>query len=171
MHVPVSLDVAGHAVLVVGDGPGADRRAASFADAGAIVTRVAEDRYTAEALDGQWLVVVDGSRALNAAVAADAELASVWCNAADDPEHCSFLVPAVVRRGSVTVAVSTGGASPALASWLRRELESAVGPEFAELALRLADERRRIHGAGGSTEGVDWAERIDAHLRALRLSV
>ena len=82
----------------------------------------------------------------------------MWCNAADDPEHCSFLVPAVVRRGSVTVAVSTGGASPALASWLRRELEGAVGPEFAELALRLADERRRIHGAGGSTEGVDWAE-------------
>src|SRR6516225_9848333 len=99
MHVPVSLDVASRAVLVVGDGAGAERRAASFSDAGAIVTRVADETYAAAALAGQWLVVVDGSPALNAAVSADAERAGVWCNAADDPEHCSFLVPAVVRRG------------------------------------------------------------------------
>ena len=59
-------------------------------------------------------------------------------------------------------------ASPALASWLRRELEAAVGPEFADVALRLAEERRRIHAAGGSTEGVDWTRRIEVHLARSR---
>ena len=68
----------------------------------------------------------------------------------------------------VTVAVSTGGSSPALASWMRRELEAVVGPEFADVALRLAEERRRIHAAGASTESVDWAARIEAHLASLR---
>jgi siroheme synthase (precorrin-2 oxidase/ferrochelatase) len=66
------------------------------------------------------------------------------------------------------VAVSTGGASPALAAWLRRELEDAVGPEIADVALRLAEERRRVHATGASTEGLDWAARIEAHLAQLR---
>ena len=168
MHVPVSLDVAGRRVLVVGTGPAADRRGTALADAGAVVTRVDGHDYRPGAVAGYWLVLVDAGPAVNRAVFADAEAAGVWCNGADDPANCSFLVPAIVRRGPVTVAVSTGGASLALASWLRRELEAAVGPEFADVALRLADERRRIHAAGGSTEGVDWARRIEAHLARSR---
>jgi siroheme synthase (precorrin-2 oxidase/ferrochelatase) len=62
--------------------------------------------------------------------------------------------------------VSTGGASPALAAWLRRDLETAVAPEIADIALRLAEERRRIHASGASTEGIDWAARIRAELDA-----
>jgi siroheme synthase (precorrin-2 oxidase/ferrochelatase) len=168
MHVPVSLDVAGRRVLVVGTGPVADRRAAALVDAGAVVTRVDAGDYRPGGVAGYWLVLVDAGPAVNRAVFEEAEAAGVWCNAADDPANCSFLVPAIVRRGPVTVAVSTGGASPALASWLRRELEVAVGPEFADVALRLAEERRRIHAAGGSTEGVDWACRIEAHLARSR---
>jgi siroheme synthase (precorrin-2 oxidase/ferrochelatase) len=173
MHVPVSLDVAGRLVLVVGSGTVADRRAAALADAGADVTRVDGADYRRGDAAGYWLVLVDAEPDVNRLVFEDAEGAGVWCNAADDPAHCSFLVPAIVRRGPVTVAVSTGGASPALASWLRHELEAAVGPEFADVALRLAEERRRIHAAGGSTEGIDWVRRIEAHLarsRAAQLS-
>jgi siroheme synthase-like protein len=168
MHVPVSLDVAGRDVLVVGFGDAAERRAAALADAGAVVTRVEAGDYRRGDAAGYWLVMTDAGPTVNRAVFDDAEAAGVWCNAADDPPHCSFLVPAIVRRGPVTVAVSTGGASPALASWLRRELEAAVGPEFAEVALRLAEERRRVHAAGGSTEGVDWTSRIEAHLARTR---
>ncbi len=168
MHVPVSLDVAGRLVLVVGTGPAAERRATRLADAGAVVSRRDASDYRRGDAAGYWLVVTDAGPTVNGVVFDDAEAAGVWCNAADDPQHCSFLVPALVRRGPVTVAVSTGGASPALASWLRRELEDAVGPEFAEVALRLADERRRIHAAGGSTEGVDWTSRIEAHLARSR---
>jgi siroheme synthase (precorrin-2 oxidase/ferrochelatase) len=168
MHVPVNLDVAGRLVLVVGSGAVAERRAVALADAGADVTRVDAAGYLPGDAARYWLVLTDAGPDVNQAVFEDAEAAGVWCNAADDPQHCSFLVPAIVRRGPVTVAVSTGGASPALASWLRREIEAAIGPEFAEVALRLAEERRRIHGAGGSTEDVDWTSRIEAHVARSR---
>jgi siroheme synthase (precorrin-2 oxidase/ferrochelatase) len=168
VHVPVSLDVAGRSVLVVGDGAVAARRADALAEAGAIVTRVAAHDYSRGDAGRYRLVLVDADPVVNAAVFEDAEAAGVWCNAADDPEHCSFVTPAVIRRGPVTVAVSTGGASPALSSWLRRDLEASVGPEFTEVALRLADERRRIHAEGGSTEDIDWTARIEALLARAR---
>jgi siroheme synthase-like protein len=81
----------------------------------------------------------------------------VWVNSADDPAHCSFQLPAVWRSGPVAVAVSTGGASPALASWLRDRVATAVGPWVGDLALVLGEARRELHGAGRSTEEVDWA--------------
>jgi siroheme synthase (precorrin-2 oxidase/ferrochelatase) len=74
----------------------------------------------------------------------------------------------VHRQGSVVVTASTGGASPALASWLRARLEDAVGPEFAALAAALAEERARVHAAGLSTEDVDWRPLIEATLARLR---
>jgi siroheme synthase-like protein len=132
------------------------------------VTRTAAADYRRGEAARYWLVITAADSVINDAVFQDAEAAGVWCNAVDDPEHCSVLFPAVVRRGPVTVAVSTGGSSPALASWLRRELEGMVGPELADVALRLAEERRRIHANGGSTEGVDWVARIEAHLDDLR---
>jgi siroheme synthase-like protein len=171
VHVPLSLDVAGRRVVVVGDGGAADRRAASLTEAGAVVDQVAGHRYDAGVLAGAWLVVTAAGAEVNDRVYADAETAGIWCNAVDDPAHCSYLFPSVLRRGGVTVAVSTGGQSPSLAAWLRRQLEDAVGPEFAEVALRLADERRRIHAAGGSTEGYDWSARIEEHRRRCQAGV
>jgi siroheme synthase (precorrin-2 oxidase/ferrochelatase) len=170
MHVPLSLDVAGRPVLVVGEGEAAERKAALMIDAGAIVTRISAHDYQPGEARRHRLVIVAGDRASNGTVFADAEACGVWCNAADDPEHCSFLFPSVLRRGPVTVSVSTGGASPALAAWLRRQLEESVGPEIAEVALRLAEERRRVHVSGASTEGIDWDARIRAelHARAVR---
>jgi siroheme synthase (precorrin-2 oxidase/ferrochelatase) len=164
MHVPISVDVAGRPVLVVGDGAAAERKAATMVDAGAIVTRIRHSDYRPGLAGRYRLVIVAGDHDANAPIFADADASGVWCNAADDPEHCSFLFPSVLRRGPVTVAVSTGGASPALAAWLRRDLEAAVGPEIADVALRLAEERRRIHVSGASTEGIDWAGRIRAEL-------
>jgi siroheme synthase (precorrin-2 oxidase/ferrochelatase) len=166
MHVPVSIDVAGRPVLVVGEGDPADRKAAIMADAGAVVTRMRHCEYQPGDARRYRLVIVAGDRQSNAPIFADADASGVWCNAADDPEHCSFLFPSVLRRGPVTVAVSTGGASPALAAWLRRDLEAVVGPEIADVALRLAEERRRVHASGASTEGIDWAARIRAELDA-----
>ena len=168
MHLPFSLDVAGRPVLVVGDGDRAEHKAAVLRDAGADVTRLGASAYRRGEASRYWLVITAADPDENAAVFQDAETAGVWCNAVDDPEHCSVLFPAVVRRGPVTVAVSTGGSSPALASWLRRELEGHVRPELADVALRLAEERRRIHAAGGTTEGLDWVARIEAHLDDLR---
>jgi siroheme synthase-like protein len=65
-------------------------------------------------------------------------------NVVDDPAHCHFIMPAVIRRGDVTVTVSTGGTSPALARRLRERLETLVGPEYGELAALLAELRPEL---------------------------
>ena len=69
---------------------------------------------------------------------ADGQAARVWVNAADDPEACAFTLPAVLRRGPVSVAVSTGGHSPALAGWLRDQIAAQLGPEIGALAELLS---------------------------------
>jgi siroheme synthase (precorrin-2 oxidase/ferrochelatase) len=163
--MPLSLDVAGRPVLVVGDGEAATRRALALSEAGAVVTHRLSADYVAGEAGSYWLIITASADvAVNEAVFDDAEASGVWCNSVDDPAHCSFLFPAVARRGAVSVSVSTGGQSPALAAWLRDRLDEHLGPELAEVALRLADERRRIHAGGGSTEGIDWAARIRSHL-------
>ena len=97
---------------------------------------------------------------VNAQVAAEARSAGQWINSADDPMNCSFILPALLRRGPLTVAVSTAGSSPALAGWLRDRLSEAIGAEFAAAAETLAAERAALHEDGKTTEGLDWMTRI-----------
>ena len=97
-------------------------------------------------------------------MAADARARGIWVNAADQPADCDFILPAIARQGSVSVAVSTDGKSPALAASLRDRIASLLTPDVATLADDLAAERAAIKAAGGSTEGHDWAARIDVVL-------
>lgn len=85
-------------------------------------------------------------------------------NAVDDPEACRFFVPSVLRRGPVTVAVSTAGVSPFLAVWLRRRIAEVVGPEIAAVAELVGDARRALKEAGRSTESADWGSLVDEEL-------
>src|SRR5207248_6045407 len=106
--------------------------------AGAVVTLVAPHAYSASDLDGIWLVVAATSHdELNRRVYADASERRIFCNVADVPQLCSFILPALHRRGPITVAVSTGGASPALAQWLRDSFAGQVGFEHEQLANEL----------------------------------
>lgn len=178
---PVFLDLAGVSVLVVGGGTVALRKVGGLAEAGAVVTVVAPEvrpelvalaaaverrAYVAgEAAGYQLVITATDDPAVNAHVAADAGAAQVWVNSADDPDNCSFILPAVARRGHVTVAVSTGGASPALAAHVRTRIEQEVlTPAVEAAANELARQRAEIHAAGGSTEAVSWAERVRAAL-------
>jgi siroheme synthase-like protein len=87
---------------------------------------------------GRFLVIAATNiRSINAEVSAVAAERSTLCNVADDPELCSFILPAIVRRDPIVVGVSTGGASPALAQRIRLDIAALVGPEHAELARRL----------------------------------
>lgn len=174
---PVNLVLVGRRCVVVGGGTVAARKVRGLLAAGAEVTVVAPSigaeiaasgatceyrRYVSEDLSGAWLVVVaTDDRSVNASVHADCEAAHVWVNAADDPSSCSFILPAVVRQGPVTVAVSTSGYSPALASWMRSHVEEQLGPEFAELAEMLREARSMLKEAGRSTEEVDWRTALD----------
>jgi siroheme synthase-like protein len=111
---------------------------------------------------GRVLVITTADdSALNAAVAADARAAGVLVNSADDPANCTFILPAIARRGRMTVAVSSGGGSPALAQYVRdRVADEVLSERLAWAADALAAEREAIHAAGGSTEGLDWARRL-----------
>jgi siroheme synthase-like protein len=153
---PVNLRVDGVAVLVVGEGSIAGQKADGLRAAGAVVNHVGPDEYAG--VDGHRLVfVATGDAALAQRVHDDADAAGLWVNSADDPDRCSFTLPAVLRRGDVLVTVSTAGRSPALARWLRDELAAeAVGPEHETLLDVLAEVRQELRAAGRSTELPGW---------------
>ncbi len=186
-YYPVSLDVEGRACLVVGGGPVAARKALGLLRCGAdgdgdrprglrghgrVVTpdhRTPPLRQRATPCAYRLVVTATGIPAVDGAVYADAEAAGVWVNSADDSAHCSFILPSVHRDGAVTLAVSTGGQSPALASWLRSRLAATQCAEadLGELADLLGRARQRLHDAGRSTELVDWAALLDGPLPGL----
>lgn len=176
--------MAGRACLVVGAGPVAARKARSLLDCGAVVTVVAPEvcddmarlapltierrpYVPGDAAAFRLVVTATGDPTVDQAVYADAEAAGVWVNSADDGAHCTFILPSVHRDGPVTVAVSTGGSSPALASWLRHRLAGQSGPGLAELAQLLGQARQQLRAAGVSTESVDWAALLDGPLPEL----
>jgi precorrin-2 dehydrogenase len=175
---PVYLDLRGVLVLVVGAGPVAARKVAGLAVAGArvrvvasavspsldrtLVDEVHERPFEPADLEGARLVVTaTGDRDVDASVAAAATAAGLWVNAADQPADCSFILPAIARNGPLTVAVSTGGASPALARRLRDHAGRLLTDEVVALAVELAAERAAVRADGGSTEDVDWSPIID----------
>jgi precorrin-2 dehydrogenase/sirohydrochlorin ferrochelatase len=143
------LDLQGRDCLVVGGGRVATEKVQGLLDCNAKVTVVAphvDDELwrlpvskilrafePEDAADRFLVIAATNDRAVNIEVAA----ASRLCNVADDPELCSFILPAVVRRDPIVVGVSTGGASPALAQRIRDDIADLVGPQHAELALLL----------------------------------
>jgi precorrin-2 dehydrogenase/sirohydrochlorin ferrochelatase len=147
------LDLTGRSVLVVGGGPVALEKVEGLLAAGASVTVVAPEivpelaalevvfarrGYRSDDLAGRFLVIAATSTTtVNRRVFADAEARAILCNVVDVPELCSFILPAVHRHEPIAVAVSTGGASPALAQHLRDQIAAVVRPEHAELAHRL----------------------------------
>ncbi len=183
---PVVLDLTGRPCLVVGGGAVAERKAQALLDAAARVTVIsptltprlaawAEARalrhvagaYRRGDVAGYALVfVATDDRALSAAVAAEARALGVWINAADDPPHCDFILPSVLRRGALTVAVSTGGTSPALARAVREELDAHLTDDYRVLATVAAETRRELRGAGAAPDAETWRRALRALLAA-----
>jgi precorrin-2 dehydrogenase/sirohydrochlorin ferrochelatase len=187
-YYPMCLEMAGRPCLVVGGGPVAERKVVGLLQAGARLTvvspgvtpqlddwaregriRLIRRRYESSDLAGQSLVFVatdDG--VVNVEVARDARAAGVLINAADDPAHCDFILPAVLRRGELTVAVSTGGASPALSRMVRDELDAYLAREdYAALVSVAADARRALRADGVGAPWERWRNALDAELRGL----
>ena len=151
------LDLTGRSVLVVGAGRVALEKVEGLLDCGARVTVTAPEivpelerlpvelvrrAYRPDDLIGRFLVVAATSTtSVNRSVYLDAEARSLLCNVVDVPELCSFILPAVHRQDPIAVAISTGGASPALAQRLRDEIATVVRPEHADLARRLRELR------------------------------
>jgi siroheme synthase-like protein len=110
------------------------------------------------------VVTATGRPDVDGAVHHDAENGGVWVNSADDRAHSSFILPAVHRDGAVTVAVSTGGVSPAFSSWLRDRLRDECGEGMGALAALIGEQRERLRRAGRSSDSVDWAALLDGPL-------
>jgi siroheme synthase-like protein len=187
-HYPVSLVIEDQPCLVVGGGPVAASKVRGLRIAGARVTvvapsvvpvieRLAEQEpavvvhrrtYRSGETAGYRLVITaTGVADIDAAVARDATSRGIWVNSADDPANCSFILPSVHRDGRVTVAVSTGGASPALASWIRRRLARCCGRDMGALAELLGQARKRVQASGRPTNSVDWQGLLDGCLPGL----
>jgi precorrin-2 dehydrogenase / sirohydrochlorin ferrochelatase len=162
---PMFVDIEGRRCLVVGGGPVATEKVEKLLLHGAVVRLVtpamtdelaamvasgdvAEHRpraYLPEDLDGCFLVIAATNLdAINRMVWQDAEALNLLCNVVDVPPLCNFIVPSIVRRGELALAVSTGGASPVVAKHIRRELEVAYGPEWEALVDLLRDVRDEL---------------------------
>jgi len=179
---PVVLRLSGKRVLVVGGGAVAARKVEGLLASGAAVTVVApvvvaelrdaaargeveivERSYRPGDLEGAWLVLTaTDDDTTQQQVFDDAEAAGIWVNAADDPQRCSFFLPAVHRREPVLVAVSTQGTSPALAAWLRDRVAAVLPERLEELVAALARRRAEVQAQGRSTEDEDWPAVIEA---------
>jgi precorrin-2 dehydrogenase / sirohydrochlorin ferrochelatase len=161
---PMFVKLAGRPCLVVGAGTVAESKIEGLLQADAAVRVVAprvgqrandwaqagrisleEREFLPRDLDGAFLVIAaTSSPGLNALVFEQARSRNVLCNVVDDPAHCDFYYPAVVRRGKLQLAISTEGQSPALAQKLRKELEAQFGPEYEGWVEKLGEARRQL---------------------------
>jgi precorrin-2 dehydrogenase/sirohydrochlorin ferrochelatase len=193
---PVVLDLVGRRCLVVGGGPVAARRARGLLDAGAAVTVVAPRVVSAieemasgssppsgdqplptevelrpyrqgEADRFDLVVTATGDLVTDSSVVADALAAGVLVTSASGDIPGTVRLPAVLRRGPVTVAVSTGGSSPALAAWLRDRIADSLPAGLDTVAALLDEARSEVRASGRSSDSVDWATLLEVHVLPL----
>ena len=123
--------------------PEATAQIRQWASAGAIDWH--QRKFQSGDLEGKFLVIVaTSSRDVNSRVFIEAHAKGILCNAVDDPPNCDFYYPAVVRRGDLQIAISTGGQSPALAQRIRQELEQQFGPEYESWVAELGKQREEL---------------------------
>lgn len=173
---PVVLRVEGRPALVVGGGAVAAGKVRGLLAAGARVTvvspevhpsmpegvRVVRRRFRRRDLRGQQLVfAATDDRAVNQAVFDEAERRGVWACSVDDPDRCSFALPAVHRDGPVVIAVTTSGASPTLAQAVRDRCAAALPGDLAAVAAGLAEARAEARTTHGTSEGLPWRPIVD----------
>ena len=188
-YYPIFLDLTQQPCLVIGGGAVSTDKTRGLLKAGAKVTVISPDlapalrdlhaagrirhihrRYRPGDMEGYAIVMVaTGDRAANAALRAEGRERRVLVNCADDPDNCDFIVPSVVRRGLITIGISTGGGSPALARRMREELTDYFTEDFEPLAEMLAETRQDLKRRAllASISQESWQHAIDGRLRAL----
>jgi len=186
-YFPIYLEMTGRRCLVIGGGAVAERKVASLLEAGAAVTVISPDitetitrwskeqsvgfigrRYQAGDLaEFELAFVATDDPAVSALVFTEGRRLGVWVNTADDPAHCDFILPSVLRRGDLTVAVSSGGKSPALARTIREELELYFTDEYALLANLAAEAREELRARAITVPFEVWRRALSGEVRQL----
>ncbi len=177
-YYPVFWNIAGRKCVVVGGGDVAARKVARLLDCNAKVCVVSpglvpeleelkrnrlidhvNDEYESKYLNGAVLVIgATDDEKINDAISKDAKEKSLPVNIVDDPQKCDFILPSLIERGDLTIACSTGGQSPALARYVREELELVYGEEYAVLVSILGQLRTKMGKNAGV--GKTWFNQL-----------
>jgi precorrin-2 dehydrogenase / sirohydrochlorin ferrochelatase len=161
---PVFLELRGRLAVVIGSLALEEGKDDALRSAGAEVEVFANGAWTPEDLDGAAICVASSSDpGERDAIARAARDRGVLVNVMDDVPNCDFAAPAVVRRGDLVLAVSTGGASPAVARKVREQLERRYGADWAETLSVIAEVRRQTLPALGDlgVRAERWREALD----------
>ncbi|MDL1988145.1 MAG: bifunctional precorrin-2 dehydrogenase/sirohydrochlorin ferrochelatase [Deltaproteobacteria bacterium] len=162
-YYPVNLDILNRKCLVVGGGSVSTRKVMTLLECGAVVTVVSPDvaeellelaekkmielkrrPYESSDIDGMFLVIgATDNEELNRQINKDAEHQNKLCNIADRPEVCNFILPSIVNRGNLVIAISTSGKSPAFAKKMRQDLEKEFGEEYDEFLQLMGAIRKK----------------------------
>jgi len=171
-YYPISVDLQGKAVVVIGGGTVAQRKIETLLQYGAVVNVVSRqltpalNRYLEEGkikflgkkfreshLNGVFMVIASTDDvSLNHRISQEARKKGLLINAVDQPSDCNFIVPAILRRGDLLIAVSTSGKSPALAKKVRKDLEDQFGPEYGTLLVIMGNLRKEVLSRGLSQD-------------------
>lgn len=160
-YYPAFLNVKDKKCVVIGGGPVAYRKVKTLEEAGAQVTVIAREfsplfnkitrivklkrQFITSDLNGAWLVVTaTDDKKINRSVAEICRKRNVFINVVDQPGLCSFIAPAVIKRGNITFAVSTGGASPALTKFIRKKIQAIFGVEYIKTSKTLGQLRPKL---------------------------
>ena len=186
-YYPVFLDLNGKSVVVIGGGNIAHQKMENLVKVGADVTVISPDLnapmsalkaegrfrhidrdYQPGDLEGYTLAfVATDDRAVNAAVADEGKSRGVWVNAVDDPPYCDFIMPGIVQRGDLVIAVSTSGRSPAMARKMREELTDFLTEEWVAMLELAAEVRAELKARGVMVDSDTWNAALDDELQHL----
>jgi siroheme synthase-like protein len=186
-YYPVFLEMKDRRCVVIGGGAVAERKVEGLVAVGANVTvispaitdglrelliqgaiwHVAREYQTGDRAGYDLVFVATDNSEINAVVSNEARSLRIWVNSADDPDHCDFILPAVIRRGDLAVAVSTGGVSPAVTRAIREELDQYVSADYASFVQIAGEVRRELREKCVSPGAGAWNRALKGDFRRL----
>jgi precorrin-2 dehydrogenase/sirohydrochlorin ferrochelatase len=186
-YYPVFLEMKDRRCVVIGGGAVAERKVEGLVAAGANVTvispkmtdglkellkqgtirHVAREYRAGDRAGYDLVFVATDNSEVNAAVSSEAQSLHIWVNSADDPGHCDFILPAVIRRGDLAVAVSTGGVSPAATRAIREELDEYFHEDYATFVQITGQVRRELREKSVCPDADAWNRALRGDFRRL----
>ena len=186
-YYPIFLEMKDRRCVVIGGGAVAERKVEGLVAVGANVTvispaitdglqdllaqsairHVAREYRAGDRAGYDLVFVATDNSEINAAVSNEARSLRIWVNSADDPDHCDFILPAVIRRGDLAVAVSTGGVSPAVTRAIREELDEYLHADYAGFVQIAGEVRKELREKSVSPGASAWNRALQGDFRRL----